>query len=242
MKLFESNINNIEDNNSYNAESIEILKGLEPVRRRPGMYTDTTSPDHLAHEVIDNSVDEAIAGFADKIDVILYSDNSLEVIDNGRGMPVDIHPKEKISGVELIMTKLHAGAKFSNKDYHFSGGLHGVGVSVVNALSKYLRIIIKRNNTKYRIVFKKGKKVCKLEQINKSTCKRTGTSLLFYPDTSFFDNPFFSSKTLQHSLKAKTVLCPGLEITFFDEASQERFSWQYDHGLHEYLIENMPEK
>ncbi len=242
MKLFEQAIDNIEDNNSYNAESIEILKGLEPVRRRPGMYTDTTSPDHLAHEVIDNSVDEAIAGFADKIDVILYSDNSLEVIDNGRGMPVDIHPKEKISGVELIMTKLHAGAKFSNKDYHFSGGLHGVGVSVVNALSKYLRIIIKRNNTKYRIVFKNGKKVCKLEQIEESTCKRTGTSLLFYPETSFFDNPVFSSKSLKHSLKAKTVLCPGLKITFFDESSQEKFSWQYDHGLHDYLIENMPGK
>jgi topoisomerase IV subunit B len=242
MKLFESGPNNLEDKNSYNAESIEILKGLEPVRRRPGMYTDTTSPDHLAHEVIDNSVDEAIAGYADKINVILYSDNSLEVIDNGRGMPVDIHPKEKLSGVELIMTKLHAGAKFSNKDYHFSGGLHGVGVSVVNALSKYLRIIIKRNNTKYRIVFNNGKKVTKLEPIDESTCKRTGTSVLFYPDMSFFDNPFFSTKLLKHALKAKTVLCPGLEIVFFDESSQEEFSWKYDHGLHDYLIENMPEK
>lgn len=240
MKLFESVNNNVKGDNSYNAESIEVLKGLEPVRRRPGMYTDTTSPDHLAHEVIDNSVDEAIAGFADKIDVILYSDNSLEVIDNGRGMPVDIHPKEKISGVELIMTKLHAGAKFSNKDYHFSGGLHGVGVSVVNALSKYLRIIIKRNNTKYRIVFKNGKKVCKLEQIEKATCKKTGTSLLFYPDLSYFDIPSFSSEPLKHALKAKTVLCPGLEISFFDEVSQEKFKWKYDHGLKEYLLENMP--
>ena len=240
MKLFESSDNSVKDDNSYNAESIEVLKGLEPVRRRPGMYTDTTSPDHLAHEVIDNSVDEAIAGFADRIDVILYSDNSLEVIDNGRGMPVDIHPKEKISGVELIMTKLHAGAKFSNKDYHFSGGLHGVGVSVVNALSKYLRIIIKRNNTKYRIVFKNGKKVFKLEQIEKARCKKTGTSLLFYPDLSYFDNPAFSSKSLKHALKAKTVLCPGLEISFFDETSQEKFKWQYDHGLKEYLLENMP--
>jgi len=242
MKLFESAENTIKDENSYNAESIEILKGLEPVRRRPGMYTDTSSPDHLAHEVIDNSVDEAIAGFADRIDVILYSDHSLEVIDNGRGMPVDIHPKEKISGVELIMTKLHAGAKFSNKDYHFSGGLHGVGVSVVNALSKYLRIIIKRNNTKYRIVFKNGQKTSKLEQISESTCKKNGTSVLFYPDMSFFDDPFFSTKPLIHALKAKTVLCPGLEITFFDEASQKKYSWQYAHGLHEYLIENMPEK
>ncbi|MCK5543410.1 MAG: DNA topoisomerase IV subunit B, partial [Desulfobacterales bacterium] len=240
MTLFETNKNNMQDDNSYNAESIEVLKGLEPVRRRPGMYTDTTSPDHLAHEVIDNSVDEAIAGYADKINVILYSDNSLEVIDNGRGMPVDMHPKEKISGVELIMTKLHAGAKFSNKDYHFSGGLHGVGVSVVNALSKYLRIIIKRNNTKYRIVFKNGNKICKLEQIEQATCKKTGTSLLFYPDLSYFDIPMFSSKTLKHSLKAKTVLCPGLEISFFDEASQENFSWKYNHGLKEYLIENMP--
>ncbi|MCP3955842.1 MAG: DNA topoisomerase IV subunit B, partial [Desulfobacterales bacterium] len=240
MTLFETNKNSSNDNNSYNAESIEVLKGLEPVRRRPGMYTDTKSPDHLAHEVIDNSVDEAIAGFANKIDVKLYSDHSLEVIDNGRGMPVDIHPKEKISGVELIMTKLHAGAKFSNKDYHFSGGLHGVGVSVVNALSKYLRIIIKRNNTKYRIVFKNGKKISKLEQIEKASCKKTGTSLLFYPDLSYFDDPVFSSKTLKHSLKAKTVLCPGLEISFFDEASQEKFTWKYNHGLKEYLTENMP--
>ncbi len=239
MTLFDLKQEKKEGDNSYNAESIEILKGLEPVRRRPGMYTDTSSPDHLAHEVIDNSVDEAIAGFADKIDVILYSDNSLEVIDNGRGMPVDIHPKEKISGVELIMTKLHAGAKFSNKDYHFSGGLHGVGVSVVNALSKYLRIIIKRDNTKYRIVFKKGKKVFKLSPVEESICKRTGTSLLFYPDTSFFDNPLFSGKSLKHALKAKTVLCPGLEISFFIESSQEKFSWKYDHGLNEYLTENM---
>ncbi len=156
MKLFDNDKRKKDTSNSYNAESIEILKGLEPVKRRPGMYTETSSPDHLAFEVIDNSVDEAIAGFADKIDVTLKPDNSIVVTDNGRGMPVDIHPKEKISGVELIMSKLHAGAKFSNKDYSYSGGLHGVGVSVVNALSSDLKITIKRDGKEYAISFKDG--------------------------------------------------------------------------------------
>ncbi|MGL6176641.1 MAG: ATP-binding protein, partial [Vibrionaceae bacterium] len=129
---------------TYNAGSIEVLNGLDPVRRRPGMYTDTTRPNHLGQEVIDNSVDEALAGFASHVEVILHSDNSLQVIDNGRGMPVDIHPQEKVSGVELILCKLHAGGKFSNKNYQFSGGLHGVGISVVNALSKRVEVVVKR--------------------------------------------------------------------------------------------------
>ncbi len=241
MKLFESNNKNFQKEESgYNAESIEILKGLEPVWRRPGMYTDTTSPDHLAFEVIDNSVDEAIAGYADTITVTLYQDNSLEVADNGRGMPVDIHPAEKISGVELIMSKLHAGAKFSNKDYHFSGGLHGVGVSVVNALSAYLKIIIKRNGKKYGIAFRNGVKSEELHVIEKTADSRSGTSLRFYPDTSFFENDTFSPDLLTHSLKAKAVLCAGLEVTFYNENTGEEVRWQYEHGLGDYLSENMP--
>lgn len=222
----------------YNAESIEVLKGLDPVKRRPGMYTDTSSPDHLAHEVIDNSVDEAIAGYANQIDVILYEDNSLEVTDNGRGMPVDIHPEEGISGVELIMTKLHAGAKFSSKDYTFSGGLHGVGVSVVNALSTSLEVKITRNGLIYRLLFQNGFKVHDLEIIDKAPLKRTGTTLRFYPDKSYFEREKFSKKSLQHTLKAKAVLCPGLLVTFLDKATGEKDEWQFENGLRDYLAES----
>ncbi len=222
----------------YNAESIEVLKGLDPVKRRPGMYTDTTSPDHLAHEVIDNSVDEAIAGHADRIDVILHEDNSLEVTDNGRGMPVDIHPEEGISGVELIMTKLHAGAKFSNKDYNFSGGLHGVGVSVVNALSTYLEVKITRNGSVYKIVFGNGFKVQELEIIDKAPKKITGTTVRFYPDKSYFEREKFSKKSLLHTLKAKAVLCPGLLVTFLDKETGESEHWQFENGLRDYLSES----
>ncbi len=226
-------------NNSsdYNAESIEVLKGLDPVKRRPGMYTDTSSPDHLAHEVIDNSVDEAIAGFADRIDVVLYKDNSLEVRDNGRGMPVDIHPEEGLSGVELIMTKLHAGAKFSSKDYNFSGGLHGVGVSVVNALSSLVEITINRNGFVYHISFKNGCKHKDLEIIGKTGVRNTGTTVKFYPDPSYFESKAFSKKSLKHSLKAKAVLCPGLLITFFDEESGEKLKWKFEYGLKDYLLD-----
>ncbi|MFO7753473.1 MAG: DNA topoisomerase IV subunit B [Desulfobacteraceae bacterium] len=226
---------------SYNADSIEILKGLEPVRRRPGMYTDTSSPDHLAFEVIDNSVDEAIAHWADRIDVTLRQDNGLEVTDNGRGMPVDIHPQEGISGVELIMTKLHAGAKFSNKDYHYSGGLHGVGVSVVNALSSLLTITIHRDGKKHRITFRKGVKQGMLDSAEETREAGTGTSILFYPDPEFFETREFSFETLRHALHAKAVLCPGLTVNLFNEATEEHLSWHYTKGLNDYLSENITE-
>ncbi|MCP4119447.1 MAG: DNA topoisomerase IV subunit B [Desulfobacteraceae bacterium] len=239
MKLFDRETENIKHGNKYNAESIEVLKGLDPVRRRPGMYTDTSSPDHLAHEVIDNSVDEAIAGHADKIDVVLHADNSIQVTDNGRGMPVDIHPEEGISGVELILTRLHAGAKFSSKDYNFSGGLHGVGVSVVNALSTYLEVNIRRDAAVHRITFKDGYRDQELTKVKKVGKNNTGTSLRFYPDTSYFDRPNFSKKVLKHALKAKAVLCPGLLITFLDEATKEKSEWKFEFGLRDYLAESL---
>ena len=221
----------------YNAESIEVLKGLEPVRRRPGMYTDTSGPDHLAFEVIDNSVDEAIAGYADRIDLILKTDRSVIVSDNGRGMPVDIHPDEKISGVELIMTTLHAGAKFSNKDYNYSGGLHGVGVSVVNALSSQLSIHIKRDGQLFHIAFNNGIKAEELSVIKKTDKKETGTSVHFYPDHSYFEKADFSISSLKAVLKSKAVLCKGLTTTFLDETSGEESTWQYKQGINEYLDE-----
>lgn len=242
MKLFEPNSGNKGAANGYNAESIEVLKGLDPVKRRPGMYTDTSSPNHLAFEVIDNSVDEAIAGYATQIDVILKADQSIVVSDNGRGMPVDIHPEEKISGVELIMSKLHAGAKFSNKDYSYSGGLHGVGVSVVNALSSDLTILIKRDGQEYRIGFKNGYKTEALTLVREISKKETGTSLHFYPDVSYFDRPTFSKAALKSSLKSKAILCKGLVTTFFDEATNEKETWKYDHGIDDYLDENLKEQ
>ncbi|SLM28829.1 DNA topoisomerase IV, subunit B [Desulfamplus magnetovallimortis] len=242
MELFENSTNGTKKQSTYNARSIEVLKGLDPVRRRPGMYTDTTSPDHLAHEVIDNSVDEAIAGHADRIDVILYKDNSLEVTDNGRGMPVDIHPEEKISGVELIMTRLHAGAKFSSKDYTFSGGLHGVGVSVVNALSSFLDVKIARDGALYNITFRDGNKDNDLKVIGKVAAKKTGTTIKFYPDKSYFDREKFSRKALSHTLKAKAVLCPGLVVTFLDELTGEKEEWQFHNGLKDYLENSFGDK
>jgi topoisomerase IV subunit B len=239
MKLFEPNAKNKNLSNTYNAESIEVLKGLDPVKRRPGMYTDTSSPDHLAFEVIDNSVDEAIAGYATQIDVVLKKDQSVLVSDNGRGMPVDIHPEEKISGVELIMSKLHAGAKFSNKDYSYSGGLHGVGVSVVNALSSCLTIHIKRDGQEYSIEFKHGIKTQELKIVKKINKKETGTSLHFYPDVSYFDKPVFSKTDLKAALKSKAILCKGLVTSFYDEESKEKKIWKYDQGLDDYLVENL---
>lgn len=232
----------------YTAEAIEVLSGLEPVRRRPGMYTDTTNPNHLAHEVIDNSVDEALEGYTNRIDVILHKDGSLEVIDNGRGMPVDIHPEEKVSGVELILTRLHSGAKFSNKQYRFSGGLHGVGVSVVNALSKKLEVHIKRNNNLYAMKFAHGEKTSQLKIIGKTNKNATGTSIRFWPDEKYFDSPKFAINKLKHSLRAKAVLCPGLHVTYTDEHTQEKEEWYYEHGLSHYLqealgdIERIPEQ
>ena len=224
---------------SYTASDIEVLSGLEPVRRRPGMYTHTQRPNHLAHEVIDNSVDEAIAGYCRKIDVVLYKDNSLEVADDGRGMPVDIHPKEKVSGAELILTRLHAGGKFSDKTYKFSGGLHGVGVSVVNALSKHLECWIKRGGKEYNISFKDGKIASKLEEIGTVGQRNTGTTIRFWPDPKFFDTDKFSVPQLKHTLKAKAVLCPGLRVTFNNEASGEREEWFYTGDLGAYLVEEL---
>ena len=200
--------------NSYSASDIEVLSGLEPVRRRPGMYTDTTRPNHLAHEVIDNSVDEALAGHCDLIEVTLFKDGSLQVADNGRGMPVDIHPKEKLSGVELILTRLHAGGKFNDSNYQFAGGLHGVGVSVVNALSRQLECWVKRGGKEYNISFRNGKVHSKLEEIGTVGQKNTGTTVRFWPDPKFFDSDRFAPAELRHTLKAKAVLCPGLRVRF----------------------------
>ena len=223
----------------YNAASIEVLSGLDPVRRRPGMYTDTTRPNHLAHEVVDNSVDEALAGHAKEISVTLYKDGSLEVIDDGRGMPVDIHPKEKVSGVELILTRLHAGGKFTDENYKFAGGLHGVGVSVVNALSKQLDCWIRRGGKEYNIGFKNGKVVSKLEVVGTVGQRNTGTTVRFWPDPQFFDTDKFSLPQLRHVLKAKAVLCPGLRIKFFNEAGGERDEWFFSGDLGEYLCSEL---
>ncbi|MFC3031969.1 DNA topoisomerase IV subunit B [Pseudoalteromonas fenneropenaei] len=220
---------------NYNAEAIEVLNGLEPVKRRPGMYTDTTRPNHLGQEVIDNSVDEALAGHATKIDVILHEDNSLEVIDDGRGMPVDIHPEEGIPGVELILTKLHAGGKFSNKNYQFSGGLHGVGISVVNALSKRVEISVRRDGQVYEMAFEHGDKVEDLQVTGTVGKRNTGTSVHFWPDESYFDSPNFSLSKLNHLLKAKAVLCPGLRIRFVNKQTKETQEWFYEAGLKDYL-------
>ncbi|MBK5143028.1 DNA topoisomerase IV subunit B [Budviciaceae bacterium BWR-B9] len=233
---------------SYNADSIEVLSGLEPVRRRPGMYTDTSRPNHLGQEVIDNSVDEALAGHASKIEVILYEDQSLEVIDDGRGMPVDIHPEEGVTAIELIMCRLHAGGKFSNKNYQFSGGLHGVGISVVNALSTRVEVTVRRDAQVYSIVFENGDKVQDLTVIGTCGRRNTGTSVHFWPDPSFFDSPRFSVSRLVHVLKAKAVLCPGVEIIFTDKVNGTEQRWCYQDGLTDYLMEavngliTLPEK
>jgi topoisomerase-4 subunit B len=224
---------------SYTASDIEVLSGLEPVRRRPGMYTHTSRPNHLAHEVIDNSVDEALAGHAKEISVTLYKDNSLEVADDGRGMPVDIHPKEKVSGVELILTRLHAGGKFSDKNYQFSGGLHGVGVSVVNALSTHLDVRIKRGGKEYSMSFKDGKPVSKLSVVGTVGQRNTGTTVHFWPDGKFFDSPNFSAAQLKHVLKAKAVLCPGLRMKFINEATGEKDEWFFSGDLGAYLVDEL---
>jgi topoisomerase-4 subunit B len=226
---------------SYRAADIEVLSGLEPVRRRPGMYTDTARPNHLAHEVVDNSVDEAIEGHAKRIDVKVYRDGSLEVSDDGRGMPVDVHPKEKIPGVELILTKLHAGGKFSNKNYRFSGGLHGVGVSVVNALSKNLEVWIRRDGKEYNMSFVNGKRRGKLDVVGKVGRANSGTTIRFWPDPKYFDTHVFSISRLKHTLRAKAVLCPGLEVRLEVEKPKEKERWQYTGGLEEYLRQKLGE-
>ena len=223
----------------YDASAIEVLSGLEPVRRRPGMYTDTTRPNHLAHEVIDNSVDEALSGHAGRIDVTLYRDGSVEVADDGRGMPVDIHPKEKVSGVELILTRLHAGGKFDSGSYGFSGGLHGVGVSVVNALSSRLECRVRRGGQEYAIGFRDGKLASKLQVVGSVGQRNTGTTLRFWPDGKFFDSDKFSVPQLRHSLKAKAVLCPGLRISFTHEATGEKDEWFFAGDLGAYLADEL---
>jgi topoisomerase IV subunit B len=222
---------------SYNASDIEVLSGLEPVRRRPGMYTDTARPNHLAHEVVDNSVDEALAGHCKQIDVTLHKDGSLSVSDDGRGMPVDIHPQEKVSGVELILTRLHAGGKFNNKSYSFAGGLHGVGVSIVNALSRHLECWVRRGGKEYNIAFKDGRLSSKLEVIGTVGARNTGTTVRFWPDPKFFDSDRFAVPELKRVLKAKAVLCAGLRLTYTNEASGEHEEWFYTGHLGEYLTE-----
>ena len=227
--------------NQYNSDAIEVLNGLEPVKRRPGMYTDTARPNHLGQEVIDNSVDEALAGHASNIKVILHEDQSLEVVDDGRGMPVDIHPEERISGVELIMTKLHAGGKFSNKNYEFSGGLHGVGISVVNALSTRVEVTIRRDSQVYFIAFGDGDKTEDLSVIDTCGRRNTGTSVRFWPDPQYFDSAKFSVSRLRHNLRAKAVLCPGLRIKFDDKVNKETHEWFYEDGLQDYLLSAVKE-
>ncbi|MGL4474513.1 MAG: DNA topoisomerase IV subunit B [Shewanella sp.] len=221
--------------NQYTADAIEVLNGLDPVKRRPGMYTDTTRPNHLGQEVIDNSVDEALAGHASKIEVILHADNSLEVIDDGRGMPVDIHPEEGIPGVELILTKLHAGGKFSNKNYQFSGGLHGVGISVVNALSSRVEISVRRDAQVYEMAFEHGDRVEELHVTGTCGRRNTGTRVRFWPEPSYFDSANFSVSRLMYLLKAKAVLCPGLMIRFQNKQNGESHEWFYEAGLTDYL-------
>ena len=222
---------------AYDSKAIEVLSGLDPVKKRPGMYTDTSCPNHLIQEVLDNSVDEALSGYCKRIKVNLYKDNSVEVSDNGRGMPVDVHPEHKLTGVELIMCKLHAGAKFSGEDYGFSGGLHGVGVSVVNALSAKLYVKIKRDSKEYEINFSAGDKDNDLKSIGDVGATNSGTTIRFYPDKQYFETLEINKKSLKHLLKAKAVLCPGLQIDYFDEKKNERIKWIFDEGLSDYLDE-----
>ena len=225
----------------YDAADIEVLTGLDPVRKRPGMYTDTARPNHLVQEVVDNSVDEAIAGHCKSILVTLHKDDSISVEDDGRGMPVDIHPKEKIPGVELVLTRLHAGGKFSNKNYKYSGGLHGVGVSVVNALSKKLEVQVKRGGKVHAMSFAGGKRKSQLKVAGKVGKQNTGTTIQFTPDPKYFDTTAIALPKLKHVLRAKAVLCPGLEVTLLDEKSKDKTTWHYPQGLEGYLEHSLPE-
>ncbi len=223
----------------YTAESLEVLSGLDPVRRRPGMYTDTTRPNHLAQEVIDNAVDEALAGHANQVDVTLHRDGSLSVADNGRGMPVDIHPEYGQSGIEIILTKLHAGGKFSTKNYEFSGGLHGVGISVVNALSNRVEVTVLRGGGQYQMHFEHGERVSELLVKEGFPKRQSGTLVRFWPDGKYFDSPKFAIKALTHNLKAKAVLSAGLKVTFTNEETGETLVWQFENGLVDYLKDEL---
>jgi len=224
---------------NYDASSIEVLTGLEPVKKRPGMYTNTEIPNHLAQEVMDNSVDEAVSGYATKINVTLYSDGALSVEDNGRGIPVDIHPKEGSPAVEVILTKLHAGGKFSNDSYQFAGGLHGVGVSVVNALSSSFEVWIKREGKQYYMKFNSSVKTADLEEIDDVGKRNTGTLIKFTPDPEYFDSVKFSVKQLRHNLRSKAVLCPGLEVNFDNQIEETKDRWLYGEGIKEYLAASL---
>ena len=225
--------------NSYDAEAIEVLSGLDPVKKRPGMYTDTSNPNHLIQEVLDNSVDEALSGHCSNIKIAVLKDGNIRVSDDGRGMPVDIHPEHKVSGVELILCKLHAGAKFSGDDYNFSGGLHGVGVSVVNALSQSLEVRVKRDSKEHQITFSNGDKVSELKEVGDVGLRNTGTSITFKPNPEYFENIEVQIKTLKHLLKAKAVLCPGLTIEFNNEKkSNDKEKWYFEDGLKSYLVES----
>jgi len=228
-----------ENNNDYGADAIEVLKGLDPVKMRPGMYTDTTRPNHLAQEVIDNSVDEALAGFANNLEVTLHADNSVSVRDNGRGMPVDIHPEEGVPGVELIMTRLHAGAKFSQKSYQYSGGLHGVGVSVVNALSERLEVEIRRDGGRFTCAYANGDVAEDLKRIDDVGRRNSGTTIHFWPNPKYFDSTKFAASRLVHSLRAKAVLCPGLKVSFKDQINDESYEWHFIDGLSDYLMQSL---
>ena len=220
---------------SYSSHAIEVLAGLDPVRKRPGMYTDTSRPNHLVQEVVDNSVDEALAGFATEIKVQLHTDGSVSVEDNGRGMPVDVHPEEAIPGVELILTRLHAGGKFNDQHYRFSGGLHGVGVSVVNALSVWLRVDIRRDGAAYSMAFAHGEKSQELIKTASIAKREHGTSIHFLPDAAYFDQKHISIAGLERLLKAKAVLCSGLKVSFVNQQNAKTQFWQFDHGLVDYL-------
>jgi topoisomerase-4 subunit B len=223
----------------YNAQSIEVLTGLEPVQKRPGMYTDTTRPNHLACEAVDNSVDEALAGHATQIDVMVYEDGSIEIVDDGRGMPTDVHLEEKVTGVELILTRLHAGAKFSNDSYNFSGGLHGVGISVVNALSQWLVVTVRQEGKIHQMRFEHGAKKSELKVIGETTKRDTGTSVHFLPEPKYFDSANFSISRLKHILRAKAVLCPGLKMSLDDRIHKEKIAWYYEAGLAGYLLDSL---
>jgi topoisomerase-4 subunit B len=225
---------------TYDASAIEVLTGLEPVRRRPGMYTATERPNHLAQEAIDNAVDEAIAGYARSLLVTLHADGSLSVADDGRGMPVDVHREHKVSGVELILTRLHSGAKFSDKSYRFSGGLHGVGISVVNALSSRFEVEVKRDGRLWKMSFADGDATSKLRAVGTVGMRQTGTTVHFWPDAKFFDSPKFSVPRLKHVLRAKAVLCPGLQVSFrSEEDKKDDQDWCYEEGLADYLLDEL---
>ena len=224
---------------SYDAQAIEVLSGLDPVRKRPGMYTDTSNPNHLIQEVLDNSVDEALSGHCSNIKINILKDGNIKIADNGRGMPVDIHPEHNVSGVELILCKLHAGAKFSGDDYNFSGGLHGVGVSVVNALSERLEVNVRRNSKEYQIIFENGHKVSELKEVGEVGIRNTGTSIIFRPNPVYFENIEVQIKALKHLLKAKAVLCPGLTLEFANEKKpKDKEKWYFEDGLKSYLLES----